>query len=179
MVSLRKGTCYRKMERPYTRHSKYKKKNFIRAIPPHKIARFEMGNKDKLENATHIVKMVADGSIQIRSNSLESARLIVNRNIDAVAPGNYFLRLNVFPHHCLRENRMLGGAHADRIQTGMGHPFGRVVATSAQVRKGAPIFIAWVDSANVDAAKSAMKKAFPKLPGKCTVSIEEIKHKKN
>ena len=176
MVGLRKGTCYRRMEKPYTRKSKYKKKNFIRTIPPHKIARFEMGNKEKLVNATHLVKMVSEGSLQIRSNSLESARLIVNRNFEAKTGTNYFLRLNVFPHHALRENKMLGGAHADRLQTGMAHSFGKVVAMAAQVKKGTPIFIAWVDKSGIQAAKEAMEKGGPKLPGKVSVSIEEFKH---
>lgn len=177
MVGLRKGHCYRKLEKPYTRHSKYKKKNFIRAIPPHKIARFEMGNKEKLKNATYLVKMICEGSIQIRSNSLESARLIINRNFETATGTNYFLRLNVFPHHALRENKMLGGAHADRLQTGMAHSFGKVCAMAAQVKKGTPIFIAWVDKANILAAKAAMEKGGPKLPGRTSVSIEEFKAK--
>lgn len=176
MAGLRKGICYRRIERPYTRKSKYKKKNYIRTIPPHKIARFEMGNKDKIKNASHIIRLVSAGSLQIRSNSLESARLIVNRNFETKMLGNYFLRLNVFPHHALRENRMLGGAHADRLQTGMAHSFGKVVAMAAQLKKGSPILIAWVDAANLDTAKDAFKKAAPKLPGK--VSIEVLKNKR-
>lgn len=178
MVGLRKGHCYRRVEKPFTRHSKYKKKNFIRAIPPHKIARFEMGNKEKLQNATHIIKMISEGSLQIRSNSLESARLIVNRNFETRTGTNYFLRLNVFPHHALRENKMLGGAHADRLQTGMAHSFGKVVAMAAQVKKGTAIFIAWVDKSQLDIAKDAMEKGAPKLPGKCSIIIEEFKGKK-
>lgn len=174
MVGLRKGSCYRRIERPYTRKSKYKKKNYIRTIPPHKIARFEMGNKEKLANASHILKLVSSGSLQIRSNSLESARLIINRNFETAMGTNYFLRLNVFPHHALRENKMLGGAHADRLQTGMAHSFGKVVATAAQVRKGTPIFLAWVDRADIDKAKGCLEKGSPKLPGSTMVLIEEI-----
>lgn len=175
MVGLRKGTCYRRMEKPYTRHSKYKKKNYIRTIPPHKIARFEMGNKDKLKTASHIIKLISAGSLQIRSNSLESARLIVNRNFENKILGNYFLRLNVFPHHALRENKMIGGAHADRLQTGMAHSFGKVVAMAAQVKKGSPILIAWVDKDKLEIAKDALEKAAPKLPGKVYIEISENK----
>lgn len=175
MVGLRKGICYRRIERPYTRKSKYKKKNYIRTIPPHKIARFEMGNKDKIKNASHIIKLISSGSLQIRSNSLESARLIVNRNFETKMPRNYFLRLNVFPHHALRENKMLGGAHADRLQTGMAHSFGKVVAMAAQVKKGTPILIAWVDAVNLDIAKDTMEKAAPKLPGKVSVEILKVR----
>jgi large subunit ribosomal protein L10e len=175
MVGLRKGTCYRRIERPYTRHSKYKKKNYIRAIPPHKIARFQMGNEEKLKSADYIIRLISLGSLQIRSNSLESARLIINRNMESKIGSRYFLRLNVFPHHALRENKMLGGAHADRLQTGMAHSFGKVTSTAAQVKKGMAIFIAWVDKADLEIAKASLERGVPKLPGKCRIEIVENK----
>ncbi|HZX12422.1 MAG TPA: 50S ribosomal protein L16 [Candidatus Nanoarchaeia archaeon] len=172
MVGLRTFRCYRRLERPYTRKSKYKKKNYIRSFPPHKIARFGMGTSKAY---SHVVKYVARGSLQIRNNALESARLVVNNRLQEVLGQEYFLKLNVFPHHALRENKMLGGAHADRLQTGMAHSFGKVIGTAAQIKTGTIVFTAFVDKAQVEKAGKALAAAGPRLPGKYLVRIEENK----
>lgn len=172
MVGLRKGCCYRKLEKPYTRKSKYKAKGYIKAFPNHKISRFEMGDKDKTYEYT--VKLVSKGTLQIRHNSIESARMVVNRRLQEGLGTNYFLRINVFPHHALRENRMLGGAHADRLQSGMAHSFGKVIGSAAQIKKGKEIFTAYVYKAGLDLAKEALKTANPRLPGQCSIVIEPI-----
>lgn len=174
MVGLRSFRCYRRLERPYTRRSKYKKKNYVRSFPNHKIARFDMGTK-KLY--THLVKFVAKGTLQIRHNALESARLVVQTRMNEYVGTNYFMKLHPFPHHALRENKMLGGAHADRLQTGMAHSFGKVVNTAAQVMQGGVIFTTYVDKENVEGAKKALEAASPRLPGKYLIVIEENKKK--
>ena len=68
---------------------------------------------------------------------------------------------------------MLGGAHADRLQTGMAHSFGKVVSSAAQVFEGKPLFTAFVDKAGIESAKKALEAASPRLPGKYRVIIEE------
>ena len=174
MVGLRSFRCYRRLERPYTRRSKYKKKNYVRSFPNHKIARFDMGTKRLY---THILKFVAKGTLQIRHNALESARLVVLNRMTENLGTNYFLKLYPFPHHALRENKMLGGAHADRLQTGMAHSFGKVVNTAAQVMQGGDIFTAYVDKEGVEHAKKALESASPRMPGKYAVIIQENKKK--
>src|SRR3989344_6316461 len=134
MSTLRKGCCNRRIERPYTRKSKFKSKGYIKAFPAHKISRFEMGDKKK--QFAYKVKLVSKDTLQLRQNAIESARMIINRNLQNTLNGNYFLQINVYPHHAIRENKMLGGAHADRIQSGMAHSFGKVSNTAAQVKKG-------------------------------------------
>ena len=48
MAKTRKGISYsKKLERPYTRKSKYRKKSFVRATPRNKVIRFMGGNKIK------------------------------------------------------------------------------------------------------------------------------------
>lgn len=173
MAGLRKGICIRKLDRPYTRKSKYKKKGYIRAIPPHKISRFEMGDKTKVYD--YCVRLVSSGTLQIRHNALESARMVINRKLETGLGTNYFLRLCVYPHHAIRENKMLGGAHADRIQTGMAHSFGKVTGTAAQVFRGKDIFKAWVNSTDVEKAKIALKSANARLPAKCILVVEASK----
>lgn len=172
MVGLRKGKCYRRIERAYTRKSKYKSKGYIKAIPNHKISRFEMGEKGR--EYQFKVKLVSAGTLQVRQNSIESARMVVNRKLQDNLGTNYYLKINVFPHHALRENKMLGGAHADRLQTGMAHSFGKVVNTAAQVRRGKELFTAWVNKEGLDFAKQAFKAAGPRLSGKFTIEIEPI-----
>ena len=44
MARIRKGVSYRRLERPYTRKSKFRAKSFVRAVPHSKIAKFEFGN---------------------------------------------------------------------------------------------------------------------------------------
>lgn len=173
MVGLRKGCCYRRLEIPYTRKSKYKGKNYIRSVPNHKISRFEMGEKRK--NYDYKVKLVSKGTLQLRHNSIESARMVVNRRLQDCLGTNYFFQINVFPHHALRENKMIGGAHADRLQSGMAHSFGKAVGCAAQVKRGKTIFTAHVLKDGVDLAKEAMKTANPRMPGNYIIEIEQIK----
>ena len=167
MVGLRKGRCYREIERPYTRRSKYKKKNFIKSIPTNKIVKFELGNlKKDFESSADLV---ARQSVQIRHNSLESVRLLVNRRLHKFLGNNYKLRLRVYPHHILRENKMLTGAGADRMQSGMQKAFGRPIGLAAQVKEQQPIFTVYVDNKDLEFARETLKKAFSRLPCTCKV----------
>ncbi len=172
MAGLRKGCCYRKIERSYTRKSKFKSKNYIKAIPNHKIQSFQMG--DSKRNFKYKVKLVSKSTLQLRHNAIESARMIINRRLETVLGANYFLRIAVYPHHALRENKMLGGAHADRIQSGMAHSFGKPAGVAAQVKKGKEIFIAFVDDEGLETAKIALKSANPRMPGNYSVVVENI-----
>lgn len=173
MVGLRVFRCYRKIKnRAYTRKSKFKSKGYIKAIPPHKISRFEMGDKKQVYE--YKVRLVSKNTLQIRHNSLESARQVVNRRLQDGLGNAYFLRLNVYPHHAFRENKMLGGAHADRLQTGMAHSFGKVIGTAARVKKGKDIFVAHVNQAGLDKAKEALMSATSRLPGKCMIDVQKI-----
>ncbi|MBS3151830.1 50S ribosomal protein L16 [Candidatus Woesearchaeota archaeon] len=172
MAGLRKGCCYRRLERPYTRKSKYKSKSYIKAFPNHKISRFEMGERNR--SYEYKVKLVSKGTLQIRQNSIESARMIVNRALQDNLGTNYYLKINVYPHHALRENKMLGGAHADRLQTGMAHSFGKVVNTAAQMKKGKELMTAWVFRSGLDQAKQALKSAAPRLSGQFGIEIEPV-----
>ena len=166
MGTLRKGHCYNKITRPYTRKSKFKKKGFIKTIPPIKLARFTMG--DRTKTFTSKVVLVTKNDVQIRHNALESARQIVNRNLNKhIGPTNYFFQVNAYPHHILRENKMLSGAHADRLQTGMAHSFGRPVGAAAQVKKNHTIFTVSVNKENINKAIEALKKAASRVPCKC------------
>ena len=171
MATLRKGACYSKrITRAYTRKSKYMKKGFIKAIPTIKVVRYTMGEPKKDFN--YSLKLVSNQPVQVRHNALESSRQIVNRNLnEKVGPSNYLFQINAYPHHVLRENRMLSGAHADRLQTGMSHSFGKPVGTAAQVPKGKTLFTIKVNKEHIELARLALKTATPRLPGTYTIII--------
>ena len=173
MAGLRKGHCYSRLERPYTRHSRVKAKSYIKTLPQIKIVRFEMGNSRKQFN--YEIRLISNKDHQIRQNALESARLVINRHLyEDLGAKEYHLKLNIYPYHILRENKMLGGAHADRLQTGMAHSFGKTINLSAQAKKGTIVFTTKVDENNLDKAKKIVKLAPPKLPGKYMIEIKKI-----
>lgn len=163
MAGLRKGHCYTKLVRSYTRKSKYKAKGYIKGVPPNKIVKFDQGDlKKKFES---MVSIKVKYALQIRHNALESARQMVNRNASEKLGNNYRLKIRVFPHHILRENKMLSGAGADRMQTGMQRAFGRPVGTAAQVKKGQAIISLHIDKKDIEIAKKALQAATYRLPG--------------
>jgi large subunit ribosomal protein L10e len=171
MATLRKGKCYSKPIRPYTRKSKVKSKSYIKTIPANKIVRYDMGNiKGKFNNT---INLVSNQDIQIRHNALESARLVVFRRLQKIGNNNFYLKLKAYPHHILRENKMLSGARADRLQTGMSHAFGKPIGLAAQVKEGSVIFSVDVNKENLKNAAEAIKLAVPRLPGKCSIEFKK------
>ncbi len=173
MAGLRKGHCYSDLVRPYTRYSRVKAKNYIKAIPTNKIVRFDMG--DIIKNFEYEISLISNNDHQIRHNALESARQLVNRRMyTKLGPKGYFLKLKVYPYQILRENKMLGGAHADRLQTGMAHSFGKPVGLAAQAKKDKIVFTAKVDKNGLNTAKEALSLARPRMPGKYRIEIRKL-----
>lgn len=174
MAGLRKGSAVRNLTRPYTRKSKFKKKNFIKIIPGTKVVKFDMGAIGK--DFPYEVSLISKDSMNLRQNAIESARQLVNRRLlDAVGAMNYKLKIRIYPHHILRENKMLTGAHADRMQTGMSHSFGTPIGSAARVKKGQILFTAYVDKINLDKAKYSLWGATARIPAKCSLEIKENK----
>ncbi len=174
MAGLRKGIAVRSLTRPYTRKSKFKKKNYIKVIPGNKVVKFDMGAITK--DFPYEVSLVSKDSLNIRGNAIESARQLVNRKLyDQLGALNYKLKVRIYPHHILRENKMLTGAHADRMQTGMSHSFGTPIGNAARVKKGQILFTAYVDKKDIDKAKNSLWGATPRIPARCSVIVNEFK----
>jgi len=170
MARLRKGCAYRNLERPYTRKSKYKKLQYVRATPSSKVVRYESGNMQKQFAST--VNLISKDALQIRHNAIESARLAANRHLEkSLGRMGFCLRIRIYPHHILRENPLASGAGADRMSTGMKKSFGKAIGSAAQVKNRQVLFAASVDEAGIDIAKRALKKASYKLPWSCTVEL--------
>src|SRR3989344_2569108 len=164
MAGLRKGKCYTKVIRAYTRKSKYKKWAFIKAIPPLKLVKFDQGDLQKKFESE--VNLYSKQDIQLRHNALESARQVIHKHLADTLGNNYHLKVRVYPHHVLREHKMLTGAGADRMSPGMSQAFGKAVGTAAQVKKDQPIISVGIDKKDIESAKSALSYAIARLPGK-------------
>lgn len=168
MAKTRKFCAYRRLERPYTRFSKFRAKSYIRARPNCRVVRFDMGT-DAKEFST-VLDLVVKDDLQIRDNALESARQTSNRVLEKkIGKNEYKYKMMVYPHHVLRENPLASGAGADRMSTGMKCSFGKAIGIAAQLKKGQAIFRVMVNRPNVATARVALKRASQKLP--CTCSI--------
>ena len=118
------------------------------------------------------VKLISKDTFQVRHNALESCRTLVNRQLSKrFGNKGYRFTINQFPHHVLRENKMLTGAGADRMQSGMKHSFGKAMGTAAQLKPGKTIFTVDVNESDVEFAKKALEKTKSRIPGKVRVEI--------
>lgn len=156
---------------PWTRHSKVKKKNFIKAIPHQDIHTFVMGKRQKDFNVR--VDLVAEHEYYHRDNALEAARKSSNGFLEKRIPEKYFFMVRLFPHHVIRENKMVAGAGADRIQQGMRNCFGRPVDKAAKAKNGQPIMTVYSYRENVPFIREALKRASRKLSGPFKIIVEE------
>ena len=175
-MGLRPGRCYRsKKDRAYTRLAvTVHDKNYIGAAPGLRVGQFNMGNPTK--EFTHIVDLVVDEDVQLRDNSLESARMTANKVLESnLGPTGYFFRIRVYPFHILRENPLAQGAGADRFSTGMAHSFGKTMGNAAQVERGQIIIEVGIDKEHIELAKKALTRAKTKLPCSCIIEIKENK----
>jgi large subunit ribosomal protein L10e len=172
MAKLRNANAYRRIKRPYTRTSKYKKKSFIKGVPGSRIQLFDMGNL----NADYPIKfrLVAMKDINLRHNALEAGRMAATHLLGRqFGKRGFALHIHAFPHHIMRENALATGAGADRMQTGMRNAFGKSVGKSAHVKKGKVIMTAEVPENGAHFAKEALRKASSKFPIHCKVEQVE------
>lgn len=173
MAKLRKGCCYSKIERPYTRKSKKREKSYVRGAPYSKITIFDMGNLQA--KFPYAVKLTAKKDVQIRHNALEAARISVHKELSkSIGESNFYFKLKPYPHHVLREHAMAAGAGADRFQQGMAHSFGKPVGLAAQVRKGQELMVVFTNKEHTDAAKLALRQACCKTPIKGLITTEQV-----
>jgi ribosomal protein L16/L10AE len=111
MPKLRKFAAYRRIERPYTRISKFRGRNYVRGNPHLLISQFDMGNRKK--KFAYTLKLISKASLQIRQNAMESARMVCNRDLESkIGKENYRFIIKMYPFHVLRENPLAAGAGA-------------------------------------------------------------------
>lgn len=176
MASLRKATAYSKKKVvPFTRVSKKRQKSYIKTVPYQKIVKFTMG-KEGLYNEGKLpyqLTVVSSEKVQLRHNALEACRQYINKKMDKELVGQYVFRVIPFPHHIQRENKMLTGAGADRMQTGMQLSYGKAVGKAAILKKGSKIFFVAVPNERAVAfVRKVLKQIKAKLPGKTKILYE-------
>ncbi len=87
---------------------------------------------------------------------------------------DYYMLVHPYPHIILRENKMIFGAHADRLQQGMRRSFGSAVGTAAKVEVGQPIITVKVKAGKEEIAKESLKRGSAKLPIACKIILTKI-----
>ena len=175
MAKLIRAVAWRRLERPYTRKSKYRKHNYVRSVPNSKIVKFNMGNLTADFPCTILLRAAND--IQLRHNALEAARQSANRYLEKnLGRQAYQLIVRTYPHHILRNNPLAAGAGADRMSTGMSRSYGKAVGIAARVKQDQAVFEVRVGKQHIQQAKDAMNRARNKFP--CGCRIEVIENKK-
>lgn len=170
MAKPRKGVAYRKLERPYTRFSKFANQCYVRARPVSRVVRYDMGAEGKKFDYT--ITLVAKKGLQIRDIAIESARQTTNRMLEKkLTKSDYKMKLLLHPHHVLRENPLAAGAGADRMSTGMAHSFGKPIGIAAQIKEGKDLIRVEVNQAHLQVGRDAIKRAQYKLPCACSINV--------
>ncbi|MDH5438552.1 MAG: 50S ribosomal protein L16 [Candidatus Bathyarchaeota archaeon] len=149
----------------------YTRKKYIRGSPQPKITKFTMG--DPTARFEYQAFLVTQKEAQVRHNALEAARVAANRVLSEKLGTNYCLRILPYPHAVLRENKMIFGAHADRLQDGMKRAFGKPIGTAARVKRNQTIITADVNEDGIEVAREALKRGGAKLPITCRISVEK------
>ena len=172
MAKLRKNCAYQKLERPYTRISKYNKKSYVRGGFPHmKVIKFDMGSANKEFDT--VIRLNSKRTMHVRHNSIEAARMTSNRKLEKTIGKDYHLRIKIYPFHVLRENALASGAGADRLSTGMKKSFGKPVGSAARVKEGQTLMELRINKENVKLGKEALSQAAKKFPCSCKIQVLE------
>ncbi|WXG45682.1 MAG: 50S ribosomal protein L16 [Candidatus Atabeyarchaeum deiterrae] len=165
----RPGRCYRDItQQSYTR------KEYIRGGPQSKITIFTMGNKSAPKEEYPVqITLYAKEAAQIRHNALEAARQAANKYLSKkIGKDDFQLTVRVFPHHILRENKMMAFAGADRLQDGMKQSFGKAIGSAARVHPKQALITIRVKHETVEIARDALRRAAMKLPTPCRTEFD-------
>lgn len=164
-MTRKPARMYRRMERPYTR------RQYMGGVPGSKVVHYDMGNLQE-DFPIKLTVMIKE-PCQIRHTALEAARVAANRFLlKQVGRNNFHLKLRVYPHHVIRENKQATGAGADRVSSGMRRAFGKAVGTAARVEAGQRLFTLGVPPEYVADAKIALTRAGHKLPTPIQIVVE-------
>jgi large subunit ribosomal protein L10e len=152
-LTRKPGSMYRRQERPYTR------RRYMGGVPGSKVVHYDMGNLQ--EDFPVKLTLVIREPCQIRHTALEAARVAANRFLlKQVGRTNFHLKLRVYPHHVIRENKQATGA------------FGKAVGTAAQLDAGQKLFTLGVPPQYLNDAKIALTRAGHKLPSPIQIVLE-------
>jgi large subunit ribosomal protein L10e len=179
-MALRKGSAYSKRyARPYTRISKKREKSYIKTVPNSRIVKFRMGDIKGFLDGKYPVQLhiISKENCQVRDNSIEAVRQYLNRFLQVKVGKEFYLGVQIYPHHILRENKMLTGAGADRMQTGMSRAFGKTMGRAALVKRDQTLFIIAIKGPKQEVeARKLIRSVKSRLP--CKISTETFRAEK-
>ena len=150
----------------------YTRKEYMGGVPGIRIAQFDIG--DLKTDFPVQVHLVAKEQCQMRHTALEAARVTANRYLQAKLGNAYRLKLRLYPHNILRENKIATGAGADRISQGMRGAFGTPVSQAARVHPGMKVMTVFTQRDHISLAKEALRKAGMKLPTPNRLIVEGV-----
>ncbi len=165
----------RKPGRMYSRirGQAYTRKEYMGGVPAPRISQFDQG--DLTGSFPVSLNLIVKEACQIRHTALEAARISANRALSKKAGANGFhMKIKVYPHNVLRENKLATGAGADRVSDGMRAAFGKAIGTAARVDRNQTIIVIEVNRQHVDAAKYALNRAAVKLPSPCYITVDGV-----
>jgi large subunit ribosomal protein L10e len=174
-MAIRPARCVRDGNKvAWTRFSKRKpRKSYIKTMPHKELNQHRMGtDKEDYDAVYHLA--LKDDILILRDNAIEAARQSTNKVLETKMPGNYYFIVRVYPHHIIRENKMVAGAGADRIQKGMRRAFGKPMDRAARLKKNQALFTVRVygGKTNESAVREAFKRAKMKLSGAFSMVAE-------
>jgi len=176
-MALRKASAYsKKKARPYTRKSKKKSSSYIKTIPNSRIVKFKMGDVSGFESGSFpiSINIISKEKCQVRDNAIEAVRQYFNRFLQSKIGKEFYLEVKIYPHHVLRENKMLTGAGADRMQTGMSRAFGKTIGRAAMVKPGQTLYVVGVKTPKHEIeARRLIQAVKARLP--CKVGTETLR----
>ncbi len=168
-MARKPNSMYRQVKGPA-----YTRREYMGGIPASRITQFDLGNKKDI-GLTKQVTLSVKESCQVRHTSLEAARIACNRYVSKrLGSQNYHLKVRVYPHHILRENKQATGAGADRVSQGMRKAFGKNVGTAARLKRGQKIMTIYCTPEGIESAKAGLKKASQKLPSPTELVVEDF-----
>jgi large subunit ribosomal protein L10e len=151
------GRMYRNLaKKAYTR------REYMGGVPGSRLVQFDMGNLT--EDFPLEVSLIVQEACQIRHTALEAARIVINRRLQELGRANFRLKIRVYPHHILRENKQATGAGADRVSEGMRLSFGKAVGSAARVYPGQKVISVYTLLPNLEKVKDALRHGAHKLP---------------
>ena len=157
----------------WTRFSRKKpRKSYVKALPHNAVQIFNMGDAGKKYEME--IELIAEDNIQLRDSAIEAGRQAINKYLEKQLPANYYFKVLIFPHNVIRENKMIVGAGADRLQKGMRKSFGRPSDRAARVKADQKIFIIRMMKKDVGIVKEAIKRVKPKLSGAYYTKLSEL-----
>lgn len=174
MVGLRPAKTCRDLNKvAWSRYSKRKpRKSYVKAMPHTNLLNFHMGNKTGEYDVEYY--LIAKEGVQLRDNALESARQAANKYLEKAIMGQYYFHLRVICHNVIRENKMIAGAGADRLQKGMRAAFGRPTDRAARIKKGQPMLTIRTKKSHDAHIRESMRRMKTKLSGKWSLVQKEL-----